>query len=427
MRSNTLTPLLQFIRWWGIDPWYAAGIDYDNSSQAATPSALRTSTTDQCDCMVQHPWDSFKNWSRDDLIAMLEQAETFFLNETNFYPAPYYIEGEQKAYPAKNNHLGYSTMKSDARPKTIKPYHPCNLQGFATYSLELVDTVSLTRDDGIGGDVYDEFTATVVVPSGTLASELRVYFTASDGGYTETPGFNDHLYEIRPLTIAVNGVNATITGPAYLFKLPTLDEIPECHPHDQASYVEDIAVYLVVKDECSQGNFICFVDDCQYVPCEPVTYPLCMGVKQVGRQTWGMAYPAECNESEVQTRYCLSCAPDEVQYNYVNGVALLDGGYMPAKYVNVLSMLAVGLADCVKEWCDCLNCPNKKVNYYRTAPLALVETDKDASEYNLGWQLVLSKATVQQLAGLPPYNGILQALRFINTERCISTEGATYV
>lgn len=419
MRSNTLMPLLQFIEWWGIDPWWVAGIDYDGS--ATGPSALRTSPTDRCDCMVQHPWVSPNAWSRDDFIQMIEFAEIFFINEANFYPAPFYIEGELKQYPQKNASLGYSILKGTGKPKSVKPDHPCHIQGFGAYSLELIDTVTLDRSN------LDEFTVDVTVVAGTTVDELRVYFTSADGGYSGTPDFNDHLFEIRPLTITVNGTTATITGPSYLFKKPELDEEEECVAHELDTYIEDVAVYLVIQDGCTQGNFLCFVDDCQYVPCEPVRYPICIGEKTVGRQKWAMPYPAECNESQELVQYCLSCMPDEVEINYANGVALSAGGSMPDKYVNILSMLAVGLADCIKPWCDCLNCPEKKVKYYRSHPLALVQTEKDTSEYDLSWQLVLSAGTVKMLRGLPPYNGILQAMRYINTEKCIALEGATYV
>lgn len=422
MRSNTLMPLRQFVGWWGINPWYVAGIDYENAS-FTDATALRKSQTDQCLCMLQHPWNSGNNWSRDDFIRMIELAEIMFLNEAGFYPAPHYIEEETKKYPVKSS-LGYSVLQETGKPKTIKPDHPCYLQGFGAYSLELVDTVTLDR--GVP-DVADEFTATVVVPAGTEASDLRVYFTAADGGYTGTPEYNDHLFEIRPLEIVVNGVNATITGSAYLFKQPALDEELQCVEHDYDTYVEDVEVYLVVADECSQGNFICFVDNCQYVPCEPNRYAVCITQKTVGKQKWAMPYPAECDEESNYTTYCLSCIPDEIEYNYLNGVPLLVGNAMQDKYVNVLSMLAVGLADCIKAWCDCLNCPDEKVKYYRQTPSAIITVDRDETQYDVTWQVVLSKASTIMLAGLPPYNGILQALRYINTERCISTEGATYV
>lgn len=418
MRSDTLMPLKQFTDWWGLDPWYVNGIDYDGS--ATGPSALRTDPKDRCDCMVQHPWDSPARWSRDDLIEMIRLAELVFVNEANFYPAPYFIENELRSYPHKNA-ISHSVLKAGGKPKTVKSHHPCYLQGYGAYSLTLHDTVTLDRSD------LDEFTVTFAVPAGTTASDIRVYFTMADGGYSNTPGFNDHLFEIRPLEITVNGLNATVTGGAYMFKLPEFDETDECIPHELDSYAEDVAIYLITTDECSQGNFICFADNCQYVPCEPVRYPLCMSVKTVGMQKWGMPYPAQCDEEDNLSTYCLSCLPDEIEYSYVNGVPNDSGNAMEYKYATVLSKLAVGLADCIKEWCDCLTCPDKKVKYYREVPHALISLDKDKSQYDVGWQVVLSKATIQMLAGLPPYNGILQALRFINSEKCITTEGATYV
>lgn len=420
MRSDTLMPLKQFTDWWGFDPWYIAGIDYDGSSVGA--SAIRTDPYDQCDCMIQHPWYSQNNWCRDDFIEMLKMAEAMFVEESGYYPAPYYIEGEVRKFPFSGAR-GSSVLKYNGKPKTIQPKHACYLQAFGAYSLTLVDTVELTREDV---DILDVFTATVVVPAGTLAEEIRVFFTAADGGYTADPEFNDHLFEIRPLTIEVDGVNATISGGAYLFKKPELDEELQCVLHELDTYVEDIAVYLVTVDSCDQGNYICYITDCEYLPCEPNRYSICMTTRVVGRQVWGAPYPAECNESLEHVTYCLSSIPEEIEYNYLNGVALASGGYMAYMYVQVLSKLAVGLADCIKKWCECINCPTKKPEYYRQTPHAMISLDKDRSQYDVGWQVVLSKNSIQMLDGLPPYIGILQALRFINKERCVAVEGALY-
>jgi hypothetical protein len=420
MRSNTLTPLLQFIDWWGLDPWYVAGIDLEGVTSPSAPSATRITNDDRCTCMVQHPWDSKDKWSRDDLIEMLAMAERFFVDESKIYPAPFFIEDEQYQYPIKNKSIGFSLVNSEGWYKSIRPEYPCYLSAFGGYSLVLNSTETLTRD--ILGAIQNEFTATFVVPAGTLASQIRVYFTPADGGYSGTPHFNDHTFEIRPLEISVSGVSATITGGAYLFKDPALDEETDCVQHELANYVEDVYVYITTQDVCGQGNFICPVDNCSTVPCSPTESSLCMTTKKVGFQTWGTPQPANCAD-DVFTKTCLTCVPMEVEYNYLTGKELEDG-YIDSNYLSAIAKLAVGLADCIRAWCECSVCPDQKVKYYRTVPKALRGLDTDVSEFNRDWQVMVTKETLETLEGLPPYNGILQGLRFIRNEKCTSVEGA---
>jgi hypothetical protein len=412
-------PMLQFSNWWGLNPWFVAGIDYEGKT---TPGlATSVDAKDTCICMNQYQWQSDGHWSRDDLIAMIIEAEEFFIHEARYYPAPSFIPEERNKLNY-NGVLGYSFLNNSNKYKSIKPKFSCELQGFGYYSLTLNSTETLVKD--IVGVIQDEFTTTATVPSGTTADEIRVFFTSADGGYTGDPEFNDHTYEIRPLTITVSGTTATIVGPAYLFKKPSLDEETDCVYHELTTYVDEVSVYITTIDNCSHGSYICSNDNCNTTPCSPTVSNICMSKKYVGGQFWGVPFPAECNAQSELVKYCLTCLPDEIEYNYLTGASLLTGGYMDNIYVEVLSKLAIGLADCLKEWCQCDVCSNKKTEYYRQTPNALFKRETDRQENDWTWQIILSNSSVEKLNGLPPYNGILQALRFIGKNSCKSVEGA---
>jgi len=420
MRSNTLMPLLQLTNWWRLNPWFVAGIDYEGLT---TPGlATSKSVDDPCTCMPQHSWDSKEHWSRDDLIESLKLAEDFFVHEARYFPAPSFISNERKAikYWGVN---GFSFTNSIGKLKSLKPKFGCYLQEFGSYSLVLNSTDTLVRDDV--GVIRDEFTAVVNVPAGTTADQIRVYFTAGDGGYIGDPDFNDHTYEIRPVAITIAGLVATIVAPAYLFKKPSLDEKTDCVYHVLGTYVDEVSVYLVTIDNCSHGNFICESSNCSTLPCTPTLSPICMSKRAVGGQFWGVPFPAQCNDESTLTRYCLTCLPDEVEYNYLTGLDISVGGNMESLHVDVLSKLTIGLMDCVKEWCPCDVCSNKKTNYHRESPSAINKRETDREEYDLTWQIVLSEYAMNRLDGLPPYNGILQALRFINKNNCKVVGGAS--
>lgn len=411
MRSETLLPLLQFVEWWGIDAWYAAGIDIYNKT--GTTLATQRNADNNCICMLQHPWDSKGNWSRDDLIEMLTWAEEMFVRNVGFYPAPYYIEDERKSLK--------DSVFTQGNVALVKPEYSCYFSEFGAYSLELLDTVTLTRDDG-AGTVYTEFTTTVAVPANTEAKDIKVFFTQSDGSYTTDPEFNDKEFEIRPLNISVSGLVATISGYAFLFKKPEHDDVTECLKHELDTYVSEVAVYLVNVDYCSQGNFVSN-GDCSDVPCTTELQNACFREKTVKKQIYGYAFPASCSDNTI-TKACLTTTPSEIQYNYLTGADLQKDNYAEKALSRVIFGLAVGLASCVKDWCNCDICPEQKVNYFRDTPKYINDIERNNNQYNREWQIVLSKSSIDFLDGLQPNNGILQFARFDKNNKCNSVEGS---
>jgi hypothetical protein len=329
-----------------------------------------------------------------------------------YYPAPYYIETEIKQYKyGKNN----SIYTPSGNPKSIRPNYPCYLQEYGTYSLLLLDgAVTITKE--VLGVLQDTFTATFAVPVGTLEEDIRIYFTPSDGNYVGDPEFNQHLYEIRPVEITITAGVATLFAPAYLFKKPTLDELTTCACHVTGTYVDEIAVYSVAQNACNQGVFVSYGLPCGE-PCEITRTGACIIKRTVGDQIYGMFY------SDI-----LTSVPREVEYNYLTGVPALSGGYMDVAHIPVISMLAIGLSDCLKgfsDWC-CDGCMNEKISYYKTAPKALIELSSSSSSQDKKWEMMLTQKMLNVLNGLPPANGIVQALRFINRNACDRVEGTYF-
>lgn len=299
MRSDSLIPLYQFIQWWGVDPYIAAGIDY-NLSAPKTVSSKRGSSS--CTCLLQHEWQSPNNWSRDALIRMLKNAEDFFISEGFLYPVPTQILNEQHETPDFRKINGVQ-LHSDLPSYPL--YYPCNVQNFGIIELSLIDIdVQLTKDsvgDG-SGELLDIFTCSFEVPPDTESSAIRVFFHEDDQVDTECE--TDLTWEIRPLSYQIDETTSPnwtvmVNAPAFLFKQPSLDESDACVPHSLETYVERVSVYIEVVNPCLHGQYVCPNVPCSEPPCTETEMPICLTKRLVGNQIWVVPHLATCDEENV--------------------------------------------------------------------------------------------------------------------------------
>lgn len=414
MRSQTLIPLSQFIDWLGIEPYNAAGVDYDNSN--ASPGTVPTrKNRDACECVLEYPWNSSpQTWSRQDLIEMLQLAEDTFIRYARFHPASYFIEYEEQKYKPnlrlKNNILSL--------PSFVPFYGCCEPIYFGTADITFIENVSLLRSpDDI--EVLPNFTATVTVPENTLSENIRVYFPA----YTPE-GYNDHEFEIRPLTITVSGTTATIVGPAYLFVDPDLAmNSKECLKNNLDSYVESIDVYITSINNCNSGSFIYNSPDCGASDCENLEQTFCATRKVVGNCSYGVPRPVDDN---CENAY-LKGGIHSIKYHYLTGKSVKAGGLVDRKIANTVFKLAIGLSVCIKEYCKCAVCLQDKIQYYRSVPKEVTARDAPpaGSDNDYQYTLLITKEIMNSLGGsAPPNYGVLQALREIHLMRCNNVEGS---
>lgn len=411
MRSNTLTPLLQFIDWWGIEPYRANGIDrYGNIK----PSK---SSKDDCYCMLQHPWNANSQWSRDDLITMLQYAETTFALEAGFYPAPFQILDEPHQFNTRNG-----ILRKDGLLKSVMPNYACHLKDFGTKYYESLGFAELTKTDQ--GNLLDEFTFQVIVDEGTLAQDIKVYFTITDGRpMTVLEPYKQMEWEIRPLNISVVGVTATITGGAYLFKKPELDEATTCLEHVTETYVDEVEVFVEKINKCNQGYFLCEAGTCEGYNCESTKMGVCFNKRYVAGGYWAVPAPLACNDENVLVPYCITCKPQQVNMNYISGHALTDQGLIDPMIFKTLALLSISLADCIKSWCACDLCVSKKVEYYRSYEMIKVGEGIRDGAIGDQYKHYITDQTKNLISGLPPYRGLVEAFRNIQNIGCKNLSG----
>jgi len=410
MRSNTLTPLKQFIDWWGIEPYRANGIDrYGNIKP-------NKSSKDDCYCMLQHPWDAKSQWSRDDLITMLQYAESTFTLEAGYHPAPFQILDEPHQYDSRNG-----VLRKDGLLKSVMPNYPCKLETFGTKYYESLGFAELTRDDESG--ILDTFTFQIVVDAGTLAKDIKVYFTITDGRPdTLLEPYTLMEWEIRPLNIRVDGTVATISGGAYLFKKPELDEATTCLEHELTIYVSEVEVFIEKINKCNQGYYFCEAGTCNGYNCESTQMSICFNKRLVGEGYWGVPAPLACNDENVLVPYCISCKPQQVNMNYINGQPL-ENGYVNQYVFKTVALLAISLADCIKSWCVCDMCVTDKIKYYRSYEMIKVAEGMQGGAIGDQYRHFITDQTKSLISGLPPYRGLVEAFRNIQTIGCKNLSG----
>lgn len=412
MRSNTITPLLQFTEWFGLNGFKANGINY--------PKKLNSSV--KCQCTLQHPWQS-NEWTRDDLIGMLKTAEDFFTREAGFHIGPVQIEDELQAYKVNGR-----MINANGQYKSVEPDYSCKINEFGKYNLTFIGYLDLTKENEAG--IIDRFYGSVPLPADTQLENVKVYFTEVDANYVGEityDGFRN--YEIRPLRSSyILSDTFYLEEPAYLFKKPSLDESDTCVEHVVGTYVDSVAIYVLEIDKCNQGNFIYTnATPCSGSNCEESKSQICIQKRLVGNQIWAVPIPSVCTVNEddelVYTPYYLTGMPEKVELNYITGQKL-ENGLINSEYFSTIAKLAVGFADCIRNWCDCADCAKEKIEYYHSILKTKTE-NADVTMRGVGdrYQVILSQQSMALVGGLPPYVGIVQGMQEILNYKCKTVEG----
>jgi hypothetical protein len=97
---------------------------------------------------------------------------------------------------------------------------------------------------------------------------------------------------------------------------------------------------------------------------------------------------------------------------------------MDKKRAETISKLAIGLNMFGKDHCPCNPTVKGRYNYLKETPKAIDERDTGRQQFDTGWQVLLGLGTVKALDGLPPQNGILQALYTMRRNDCKTLRGS---
>lgn len=141
-----------------------------------------------------------------------------------------------------------------------------HVQAIGKRGTALLEAAAAIVYSDVGGDgINNVATITASVPSGTLASEIQVFFKQSDSLSTITA---DERWQIEPLTVSVTGTTATITGHRSLFANPALWRRPFNSPNynrssinhgdttDAADFITEVDVYRIFPDETDAVTFL---------------------------------------------------------------------------------------------------------------------------------------------------------------------------
>lgn len=292
---ENLLSIKEFCEFIGLNPWYMSQIGQ------GVPLRSRGQTEFS---MFQYAYQNAEHLSREEIAQAIVDAEYMFAGVAKYWPAPKFIVAEQVSPNPYHTAELYSTMyRRKFFHKTVETRYR-KIQAIGTRTLtEAEADVAVTRADNDGDGITEVFTATATVPAGTLASEVKCFF--SEGDRVDL----DLLEcEIRPVRVSVSGVTATITGAAYLLVPPDLEIVldpDDLDATDATTYVTTIDVYTETVDLSQGGQLQWEIPDCISTPCTVDVNTPCFGGRnaEIGilsyipatytaaTETWARDYP----------------------------------------------------------------------------------------------------------------------------------------
>lgn len=350
-----LLSLAEWSRYFHLDPWHFWGW--------CTCQDPAQTIIGKCTCNCGDTWREFAtfhndNVSREAVSKAIAEAEQLLMKYLHFAVAPRAFVEQKVRYPE-----GYWIAKNlDFREAVTAHKY---VEVFGVYQDTLIGTAALTTTLPI--DYREHFsTASIIVPSGTTAEEIRVYFIEADR-FNETK----EKWEIRPIEVSISGNTATISIPSYLLALPELTNIDpdsRClNPDDPASYITEIEIYRRTIDACDQGYAVGRFENCPHPPCERQTQTVCYALE---KKDLGIAkvIPATCENGEFTRAQCTTMGYAKEAYaNYIAGYPL-ENGRMAEPMVEAVAYLSAALLTCDLPYCNCKPCFYKMVHQLREIP-----------------------------------------------------------
>jgi len=243
-----------------------------------------------------------------------------------------------------------------------------------------IETAAVVRSDE-DGDGYFETVTVTVATNVTDVDEIKVYYPNEDG---------DDAWEIRPINVVLDGVNATITFNSWQIIDPDaqLTISADAQPIDaenDANYLTEVDVYRVRNDPQTQLQFLWenspFLCTCGTSTCTTCQLGTQLGCFHLRDQRLGMIVPAPGtwnvgNSQFDPAAFAICRGPDQVRVWYYSGWRDPRGkrpkSDMDPFWATAVAYLAASYLD--KDGCDCSN----------------------AMEFIHKWRVDISKAGVEQ-------------------------------
>jgi len=333
-------PLLSLLEWSeviGINPYLLA--------QIGTPPTDLSIELGQCEnVFYQGASQRSDHLSREDIALAILQAETYISQWALTYPAPKF-ESYTLQYPRPAN-LNWRQLwiGASGRLKSLETNFG-NIISVGSYTEAVLQAGAAV----VGSDPYSDgfntqFTITVAVPAGTLASEVVLYFASAD----IPPALSQSDCEIRPIKTVISGLVATITGSmTQLVKIANyLKLVPATlNVTDAAIYATTVDVYRRTVD---LNNSAALIWDLEYCPSPPCNYTYTGACFYETDKAQGYIAPVPATWDEATQQYSRVCsgrydAPDRVVLNVVSGIPRDADGRMAQPWKLVIAYLSVGL------------------------------------------------------------------------------------
>lgn len=366
MRTSTKT-LLTLWEWSqiiGISPFWTAQI-LDNVPQRGNVMNVMCEHTS-----FQFAYQNFDYLSREEIAQAIADAEDLFAEITGYHSAPKYVVAEKHSYPTSYNRqfpITYGMRASSGQFKSIQVKHGF-VQVVGSESLTSIGNAAVVLSDETSSGIDDTFTATIVVPSGTLPAAIAAFFLPAD-----RVNLSLEESEIKPLNVSIAGVNCTITGHISLLVLPELQLTiapQDLDAADNAIYASSIVVYTRATDISDTGTVIWGnLTPCDTPPCEATIATACFGVRDL-ETGWLAPLPAEWDTTLDQFNQAYPCCvgrdPDRVTVNYLAGFPRQDNGRMDFKHAQAIAKLATSLIP--NRTCGCARA-DQRLYHYKKLPV----------------------------------------------------------
>jgi hypothetical protein len=348
----------------GFEPWKFWGL--------ADGSIIKDDS--KCSGLVrEYAWQGTDAAGRDDLRKAIERAEDALFGYLGYRVAPQYVETEPLPWPRFNDASQVRYRDMDATGRRVAMMAPeFHIQAMGIEQLTPIGTAGLIFSTLYGGNLLETWTAQIATTV-TNPSEIAVYFTATDRLNGDGP---IDRWRIQPVTVAIAGGIATITGATWLMVQPYLYDNPvlnALNPTVLTNFVSAIEVYQCTTN--GDGNSVTTAQatlqyessDCggwgagfcigqTNGSTDPGTFAEVIGRAGIRDRTLGLITPAVATYNAATGLWSSMSAcncyaePDRVKLRYLAGYPL-ENGVMAKRWQQIVTMLAA--AELKRRICAC--------------------------------------------------------------------------
>lgn len=347
----TKLPLATWAKILGVHPLHFEQVSY-------TPTDRSQALCDQT--WFQHSWQEGDRVSREEVAAAIAEAEEMMERQLGFHLLP--------VWDADEWHMAQRSWQPE-----LHIYTRGDIRGYATGARAkwgwfrsggieaktlIDDAVAIVWSDTDNDGLDDTGTVSVTVTAGQDECEVEAYYPGHDG---------DAAYQIRPISVSISGITATITFKRELCVLESLQEALTVDPveyADDGSFLTTVDVYRHYNDPSQQATIMwspsgtCAVcgnagcDACQYS-----TQTACLHLRSSREASFIAWSPATWDaDEEAFTPTELSVLgrmPDILRYYYRSGWQSKRGcsTVMDPAWARAVAYLSVSLLD--RPMCDC--------------------------------------------------------------------------